>query len=87
MVEAMNFGRPVIASDIQVFREIGNDYPIYFGLQHPSCLTQAILDFEDAGNRHDFTPKNYLTWDESMQNLFQKIISMVNKIRLKQELA
>lgn len=74
LVEAMWYGRPVIASDIPVFREIGGDYPRYFDLEDAQELVQQL--HETTRSAEPPKPKKWLTWDQSVQNLFEKIASM-----------
>ena len=83
LVEAIHHGKPVIASDIPVFREIGDNYPLYFDLKDPVYLKRIISDFENGKYVNCFIPKNWLTWDESMQNLFNIIVRMTENIRVR----
>ncbi|MGJ0506807.1 MAG: glycosyltransferase family 4 protein [Methylocystis sp.] len=46
IVEASRCGKPVICSDIPVFREVGAEGAIYFPLNDPSALAQAIRHWE-----------------------------------------
>ncbi|WP_424360664.1 glycosyltransferase family 4 protein [Methylocystis parvus] len=45
IVEAAMRGRPVICSDIPVFREVGRDGALYFRVNDPAALTAAIRAF------------------------------------------
>ena len=83
LVEAMHFGKPVIASNIPVFREIGSDYPIYFDLKNPASLANAITVFELGDASNNFLPRTWISWDESVQILFSKIILMAEAINAK----
>lgn len=76
LVEAMHHGKPVFASDIPVFREIGEDYPIYFDLEDSKALADYILDYENNVLERQFRPKEWLTWDESIEDLFAKVTAM-----------
>ncbi|MBH3341396.1 glycosyltransferase family 4 protein [Pseudomonas mendocina] len=49
LVEAMQRGLPVMASDIPVFREVGQDFMAYFDLQDPGSLVELIKAFERSG--------------------------------------
>jgi alpha-1,2-rhamnosyltransferase len=75
MVEAMQYGLPVLASDIPVFREIGADYPCYFDAHSERALRDAICQFEaeaasGTGNR---IPQHWLSWPESARMLLEKL--------------
>lgn len=74
LVEAMHFGKPVLASDIPVFREIGGDYPFYFSLDNPITLTNLIEDFERGTLEKHFTPRSWISWDEAIYNLMSKVV-------------
>lgn len=49
LVEAMQRGLPVFASDIPVFREIGGDFIGYFDPTNPDSLAVQIADYEASG--------------------------------------
>lgn len=74
LVEAMWYGRLIIASDIPVFREIGGDYPRYFNQESDQELVQHL--HETVRNAELPKPKKWLTWDQSVLNLFEKVASM-----------
>jgi len=72
LVEAMQYKKPIIASDIDVFKEIGKDYPVYFKCNDPQDLINAVLKFQGDSEVKDsrFKP---LTWDESVQLMCDRI--------------
>jgi len=80
LVEAMWYGRPVLASEIPVFREIGGDYPIYFPLNDLTVLVQCLYNFTHGAYK-DPIPKKWLSWDESVNDLFGKILTMASTAR------
>lgn len=49
LVEAMRLGTPVIVSDIPIFREIGGDAALFFPVDDPAALAQAIGALERPG--------------------------------------
>ena len=76
LVEAMQYGLPVLASDIPVFREIGSDYPMYFDLEEPGRLEATIERFDEAitaGMTVRQAPRRWLTWAESARMLLDKV--------------
>jgi alpha-1,2-rhamnosyltransferase len=83
LVEAMHFGKPVLASNIPVFREVGTDYPFYFDLKDPATLVDAITEFESGNASASFVPRKWLTWEESIHELFSKITLMAEEINAK----
>jgi glycosyltransferase involved in cell wall biosynthesis len=67
LVEAAQFGAPIIASDIDVFHEIGGADVRYFELLNPDSLAGCI---REALNGARITPKiGHLTWRESTEEL------------------
>jgi len=75
LVEAMSYGRNVLASDIPVFREIGGNYPIYFPLDDKKVLELCIHEYSQ-GRYVQRPPKQWLSWDDSVLSLFGKVVRM-----------
>lgn len=75
LVEAMQYGLPVIASDIPVFREIGGDYPLYFELDRAEALVGALLEFERQRALGPISrrPHPWLTWSDSARMLLETV--------------
>jgi len=80
LVEAMHYGKPVFASDIPVFREIGMEYPLYFDLNDSSSLADIVEAFENGTIERQFTPQKWLSWDESIEDLLTKVVAMNEKM-------
>ncbi|MGD9685630.1 MAG: glycosyltransferase family 4 protein [Desulfobacter sp.] len=80
LVEAMHYGKTVFASDIPVFREIGKEYPIYCDIGTPQSLANAIRLYEAGALDRHFTPRKWISWDESIDDLFAKLAAMAGKI-------
>jgi len=77
LVEAMSYGRSVIASDIPVFREIGGDYPVYFQLDDRRSLENCI-DYCLRAGFEKKEQRQWISWDESVRNLFGKVLTMAD---------
>ena len=78
LVEAMHYGLPVVASDIDVFREIGAEYPTYFDLNDPRALEAVLRQRQSAPARavHGSAPaREWLTWADSARMLLEKVTS------------
>jgi O-antigen biosynthesis alpha-1,2-rhamnosyltransferase len=82
MVEAMRYGRPVIASDIPIFREIAGSYPTYFRVGDSDDLEQAIRNF-DQGSPTEPNPPPWLTWDESATMFMERLLLLYKRIQQK----
>lgn len=78
LVEAINFNKPVFASDIPIFREVGENYPIYFDLNNIDSLYNKILLFEEGKISCGEKP-NIPTWEECVKNLNSVLYEMVAK--------
>jgi len=76
LVEAMHYGKPVLISDIPVFREIGGDYPFFFSLQEADSLVNLIQQYESGLLNKQFKPREWITWDESIENLMKKVVAL-----------
>lgn len=75
IIEAMGASLPVIASDIEVFREIGGDYPLYFSLSSIDSLIKAIQQVP----KNKKMQKGWISWDRSAQTLLFKALSIYEK--------
>ncbi len=86
LVEAMQYGLPVLASDIPVFREIAGDYPTYFDLDAVQSLDQGLRRMENAaaGTLDRLAPSTWLTWADSARMLLEKVTSAVPASRAPQ---
>jgi alpha-1,2-rhamnosyltransferase len=75
MIEAMEVGLPIVASDIEVFREIGGDYPLYFSLNSMDSLIEAIQQVP----KNKKIRKDWISWDKSAQTLLSKALSIYER--------
>ncbi len=74
LVEAMQYGLPVLASDIAVFREIGGDYPHYFDQRDPQSLRDAIRSFGRVSHASSVrVPGHWLSWADSARMMLEKL--------------
>jgi glycosyltransferase involved in cell wall biosynthesis len=78
LVEAMQYGLPVLASDIAIFREIGADYPSYFDPRDPRGLSEAIRRLQSVSGSPDArpvdrVPRHWLSWTDSARMLLEKV--------------
>jgi alpha-1,2-rhamnosyltransferase len=76
VIEAMQYGKPVLASDISVFREIGGDYPVYFNPDKDG-LIKAIKGSENLANKKEYKNKYCINWDDSADMLADKIAELI----------
>lgn len=78
VVEALQYGKPVFASDIPVHRETGEHYCAYFNPDDPGTLADMIVDTElgrppdNIYNAADFIPT---TWADSCRTLLATVES------------
>jgi alpha-1,2-rhamnosyltransferase len=81
LVEAMQRGLPVMASDIPVFREVGGDFIAYFDPEKPEALAELIGNYEASGEfpaSRKVKDWSWLNWEDSTKQLLTKIVSHVN---------
>lgn len=78
LVEAMQARLPVLASDIPVLREIGGDFPLYFSLQSPDCLIDAVVRFRQT--KPEMVKKlsgfRWHSWDDASKKLYRKVTAV-----------
>jgi len=77
ILESLNRGLPVLASDTPVHREVGGRKVGYFSLDSKDSLLQLIRSFELDGvpEALQVTPGFYgMTWLQSSQMLFEKVV-------------
>ena len=76
MVEAARYGKPVLARDISVFREIAGDNARYFLGTTPSALAadiEASLNLIREGRAVSSQGISRLTWKESARQMLDNI--------------
>ncbi|MCE0463859.1 glycosyltransferase family 4 protein [Pseudomonas uvaldensis] len=76
LVEAMQRGLPAMGSDIEVFREIGGEFMVYFDLDDPQSLANLVVDMERSGvfpaNR-SLDQWHWLSWSQASEQLIERI--------------
>ncbi|WP_292533276.1 glycosyltransferase family 1 protein [Methylocystis sp.] len=71
LIEAAHAGAPVIASDIEIFHEVGGDSIAYFDVLDSQALAERIVEMLASEKRAQ--PLPVLSWNESMQALFDLV--------------
>ncbi len=69
IVEAALRGRPVICSDIPVFREVGRDGAAYFRVNDPAALAAAVCDVAAGARRADPSKALNVSWSDSARRI------------------
>jgi len=80
LVEAMQRGLPVMASDIPVFHEIGGEFIGYFDLGEPASLARQVRQSEDSGifpAARQISGWSWLSWEDSARQLVKRIVRQV----------
>jgi alpha-1,2-rhamnosyltransferase len=73
IVEGLQRGLPVFASDIPVFREIGRQGVTFVDLANPTALADAIEAHGVQGAPRLAAPVEWMTWRDSTAQLFSRI--------------
>lgn len=82
LVEAMQRGVPVMASDIPVFREIGDDYVAYFDLADPEALASLVEQHQCSGQfpaSKALAEWQWIGWREASLQLFDKTLRIAGR--------
>jgi glycosyltransferase involved in cell wall biosynthesis len=90
VVEAFQYGLPVLCSDIEVFREIADGRAMFFSLDDPARLTAALDDFcatHDPALRRLRDPQPWLTWRESTEQLLDVLLAQPARVSKARELS
>jgi len=84
IVEAFQRSLPVLCSDIPVFRETAGDDAVFFSLDTPTCLAQAIRDFLKSraqGRAARRSDRTLTTWEASAAELLGGVVSAYRRAR------
>ena len=81
IIESLRHGLPVMASDIHVHREVGQDNIGYFDLSDPADLVEKIMQRESLPfiRQRDSHMKT-TSWQESAETLFNAIKAFANDV-------
>lgn len=76
LVEAMNKGLPVIASDIPVFREIGSDAVLFFSLDDPVAFARAVVEMDSDYARYQSAAREFrwINWTMSGRQFLTSVL-------------
>jgi Glycosyltransferase len=69
IVEAMAKHKPILASDIEVFKEVAGDYPIYFDPYNVDSLIDAIKSFETGAIKPSLLNITLNTWEDTAKDI------------------
>ena len=72
--EAARAGKPVLCSDIPVFREIGRDGALYFRVNDSAALAQCVRNFQDGVLRADPTGILQTTWAQAAERIVDVVL-------------
>ncbi len=81
VIEAFQHGVPVLASDIDVLREVGGEYAVYFNPNDKKDFTKCVSELIEDNEKYSRIKnglKNFVpyTWDESARKMMNSIISV-----------
>lgn len=78
IIEALEHGLPVIASDIPVHREVGGDLAMYIDTTKTESLVDLVKSILAEGIPLEHQPHDYkwLSWEESAQQLIDRVLAM-----------
>lgn len=77
IIESLNYGLPVLASDTPIHREVGGDNIDYFDIDDSNQLVGILSDIEDEKKELKYIVQENIvipTWDESAKEVFEKTI-------------
>ena len=77
LVEALSRGLPAFVSDIPPFRELADDFAVFFDPQDPSAMAQLLDGFLRDGRcdvRRPLAEFRWPTWDQSVADLMDRLL-------------
>jgi FkbM family methyltransferase len=79
IIESLSRGRPVLASDIPIHREVAGSHGAYFRPRKSESLAEMISRHQAGELRHSLAPLDHFrwpTWLESSRELIDRAISL-----------
>jgi len=79
IIESLDRGCPVFASDIPIYHEVGDKYCTFFSLDNPKYLVECIERYEKEGiidAKEKIKNFQWPTWKESTEKLIEKIVKI-----------
>ncbi len=83
VVEALNKGVPVLASDIPVLREVGGEHCSYFDLSSERALAELVMQFEQKRSsvgRQCMKSYRWPDWQESCEELLRTVVESAGDV-------
>lgn len=82
LMEALSMGLPVLASDIEIHREIGGEALCYFSLENPLSLVSAVENLvnSDIEVSPDACAPGLITWADSASQLVTAIRKVARNV-------
>jgi glycosyltransferase involved in cell wall biosynthesis len=75
LIEAAQYGIPIIARDLPVFREVASDHAYYFSGRDEAALANALREWLALGDATPIsTGLRWYTWQESTSELFDVVV-------------
>lgn len=76
LVEAMQLGTPVVASNLEIFAEVAGKAGTYFNPEDPRAFASSVLALTDSGNwesksRESIAQANLFDWNKSADALLE----------------
>ncbi len=89
IVEAMKNGTPVLASDVDVMKEVGGAWCGYFPPDSPQELCRVVNGYLEEEERYldkkrEIKNYTFLSWDEAVENMGDRLKTLNQKKRLKE---
>lgn len=84
LIEAMQIGAPVVATDMPIFHEVGGTAALYFDPDSPEQLAAHIRSLEDSKTRAahiaaGFKQAQRFSWENSARELLRIMQTLTNK--------
>jgi glycosyltransferase involved in cell wall biosynthesis len=75
LIEAAQYGLPIIARDIPVFREVAGEHAFYFNGEDAQTLADALRAWLSLGHAAPISTKiPWLTWHQSSRQLLEVVL-------------